>query len=429
MGHTDINIKELIKQQLLEQLTVEEEKLLEGEKIRYTEDEYELMVIEVLRGLGGQLPKGILQDWKPDVDAIIEKAKALKAEKEKVVKVQKEEKIYLAVAVAALLFFGLATLIYFALRQEVTYVLPAVNNSLHFANDGDIPSEESSCMLLVGKSTWIKVYPDHVGRIKQVGDLLISRTKEGVLKIERRAGNHEAPTIANLEIYTETRQQCVLETEDGTRIRMNAQTWVRYPIQKRDIAYIDLIGEAYVSTSDKPFIVGTVKGKVTSTSSDFVIKSVKESTKIVLNNGKLNLYAYSLKKSKRLHSPRDLGVLMADWLDKSSVPKDTLFRMEDMNFEMAKMWTRKVRTYENIPLRAFVEEMSRWEGFTIKRWDCLPKNKLITTSVHYQSAKEEVYSAIKDVGVLLYEERGMLSFCPEDKKNKIAMTERRKHHE
>ncbi|MCS3556948.1 MULTISPECIES: FecR domain-containing protein [unclassified Sphingobacterium] len=429
MGHTDINIKELIKKQLLEQLTVEEEKLLEREKIRYTEDEYELMVIEVLRELGGQLPKGILQDWQPDVDAIIEKAKALKAEKEKVVKVQKEEKIYLAVAVAALLFFGLATLIYFALRQEVTYVLPAGNNSLHFANDGDIPSEESSCMLLVGKSTWIKVYPDHVGRIKQIGDLLISRTKEGVLKIERRAGNHEAPTIANLEIHTEARQQCVLETEDGTRIRMNAQTWVRYPIQKRDTSYIDLIGEAYVVTSEKTFIVGTVKGKVTATASDFVIKAVKESTKIVLNNGKLDLYAYSLKKSKTMYCPGDLGVLVATKSAKSNVPKDTLFRMENMDFEIAKMWTRKVRIYKNIPLRAFVEEMSRWEGFTIKRWDCVPKNKLVTASVHYRSDKQEVYSTIRDAGVLLYEERGMLSFCPEDKKNKIAMTERRKYHE
>lgn len=429
MGYTDINIKELIKKQLLEQLTVEEEKLLEREKIRYTEDEYELMVIEVLRGLGGQLPKGILQDWQPDVDAIIEKAKALKAEKEKVVKVKKEEKIYWAVAVAALLFFGLATLIYFALRQEVTYVLPAGNNSLHFANDGDIPSEESSCMLLVGKSTWIKVYPDHVGRIKQVGDLLISRTKEGVLKIERTVGNHEAPKIANLEIHTEARQQCVLETEDGTRIRMNAQTWVRYPIQKRDTSYIDLIGEAYVVTSEKTFIIGTVKGKVTATASDFVIKAEKESTKIVLNNGKLDLYAYSLKKSKKMYCPGDLGVLMATQSAKSSVPKDTLFHMENMDFEIAKMWTRKVRIYKNIPLRAFVEEMSRWEGFTIKRWDCVPKNKLVTASVHYRSDKQEVYSTIRDAGVLLYEERGMLSFCPEDKKNKIAMSERRKHHE
>lgn len=55
----------------------------------------------------------------------------------------------------------------------------------------------------------------------------------------------------------------------------------------------------------------------------------------------------------------------------------------------------------------------------------MPKNKLITASVHYQSNKEEVYSAINDAGVLLYEEKGMLSFCPEDEKNKVAMIGRR----
>jgi len=94
-----------------------------------------------------------------------------------------------------------------------------------------------------------------------------------------------------------------------------------------------------------------------------------------------------------------------------------------------KMWTRKVRTYKNMPLRAFVDDMSRWEGFTIKRWDCLPKNKFVTISVHYQSEKEEVYSAIRDAGVFLYEQKGMLSFCPEDEKNKVAMIERRKDNE
>ncbi|MEN5088848.1 hypothetical protein ABE426_20470 [Sphingobacterium faecium] len=100
-----------------------------------------------------------------------------------------------------------------------------------------------------------------------------------------------------------------------------------------------------------------------------------------------------------------------------------------MDFEIAKMWTRKVRTYKNLPLIVFVDEMSRWEGFTIKRWDCLPKNKLITASVHYRGKKEEVYSALSGAGVLLYEEKGMLSFCPKDGSNRVAVIQRRKHHE
>lgn len=62
----------------------------------------------------------------------------------------------------------------------------------------------------------------------------------------------------------------------------------------------------------------------------------------------------SLKKSETLYCPGDLGVMMAVRSDKSRVAKDTLFRMENMDFEMAKMWTRKVRIYKNIPLVAFV---------------------------------------------------------------------------
>jgi len=430
MEHSNINIELLIRKQLLEQISPEEEQLLEREKKRYSEDGYERMVVEVLRDLGGQLPKGILHDWQPDVDAIIEKAKALKAEKEKVVKVQKKEKISLVLTAAILFIFGVAAITYFLLKDEGEFILPLDASSLHVANDRDIPSEESSCMLLVGKSTWIKVDQDNVGTIQQVGDLLISRTKEGLLKMERSHGHgHEAPTIANLEIYTKARQQCVVEIEDGTRIRMNAQSWLSYPLEKRDTTSIGLSGEAYVVTSNNTLIVSTMKGKLTATASDFVIKSAKDYTKMILNNGKLDLYSYSLKKSETLYCPNDLGVLMVGRSDQSGSPVDTLFRVENMDFEMAKMWTRKVRTYKNVPLIVFVDEMSRWEGFTIKRWDCLPKNKLITASVHYRGKKEEVYSALSGAGVLLYEEKGMLSFCPEDGRNRVAVIQRRKHHE
>ncbi|WP_400260878.1 FecR domain-containing protein [Sphingobacterium sp. SG20118] len=419
MGHNNINIEDLIRKQLLEEISAEEVQLLEREKIKYSEDVYEQMVVEVLRELDGQLPKGILRDWQPDVEAIIKKAKALKPEEELTVKMPKDEKIFLVVAaaVAVIFFFGAVAINYFKVRDDVNYILPVGSNSLHFANDGDIPSEESSCMLLVGESTWIEVYPDDVGIIKQVGDLLISRTKEGLLKIERREGyGHEAPTIEHIEIYTKARQQCVLEIEDGTRIRLNAQTHLRYPLHKRDTSYVDLIGEAYVATSKNTLVVGTVKGKVTATASDFVIRANKDHTKLVLNNGALDLYSYSLRKSESLYCHGDLGVLKAERSHKSGLQIDTLFREVDMDFEMAKMWTRKVRSYKNISMQAFVEEMSRWEGFTIKRWDCLSQEKLVTVSVHYQSNREVVYSAIRHAGLILYEDRGRISFCPDDDK-------------
>lgn len=142
--------------------------------------------------------------------------------------------------------------------------------------------------------------------------------------------------------------------------------------------------------------------------------------------GKLVLYSYNLKKSEALNLPSDMGVLLVGRLNSFCFQVYILFIGPNMDIEIDKIQTRKVRIYKNIPLVAFVEEMSRLEGFTIKRWDCVT-NQLVTVAVYYQSAKEEVYSAINDFGVLLYEEKGIFSLCPEDEKNKIAMIERRKH--
>ncbi|NGF55819.1 hypothetical protein G5B00_04770 [Parapedobacter sp. SGR-10] len=96
--------------------------------------------------------------------------------------------------------------------------------------------------------------------------------------------------------------------------------------------------------------------------------------------------------------------------------RDTLIAAQGINFESAIVWTKVVRRYDNIPLRAFVEEMSRWEGFTIKDWRCIPEDKVVTAAVCYRNDREQVFAAIRNSGVQLWVKEQMLSFCPEDTK-------------
>lgn len=112
----------------------------------------------------------------------------------------------------------------------------------------------------------------------------------------------------------------------------------------------------------------------------------------------------------------DLGAIRTTRAGQTGVARDTLMFAQNIDFESAIMWTKVVRRYENIPLRAFVEEMSRWEGFTIKDWSCIPKDKVITVSVCYRNDRNQVYAVIRNAGVVLYEEKGIISFCPEDTK-------------
>ncbi|WP_333863996.1 hypothetical protein [Sphingobacterium sp.] len=51
----------------------------------------------------------------------------------------------------------------------------------------------------------------------------------------------------------------------------------------------------------------------------------------------------------------------------------------------------------------------------------MPCDKLISVSICYRSRPEEVFTGIRHAGVLLYEEKGMIRFCPEQKHDRVAI--------
>lgn len=420
MERDTIKVQELIKKQLLEIISPEEETDLKEKRSHYTEDEYDLMVVEVLRQLEGQLPKDPLEDWTPDYGEIKRRGEAIRR------KGQIKRYSKAGYAAALLLFVGAALLFLFYPHKKEDIMLHLEGQCLGVADDTEIPLIESSCLLLAADSTWIRIEQDTFGTLLQLGELAVNRTGEGLLRIQRKpmAGG-EKSALKSLNIYTAPRQQCVVELEDGTRVRMNAQSQLIYPLGKGDSTVVYIKGEAYVDANSRnkntPLIIATEKGKVMTSRADFLIRSDKNETKTMLNAGKITQYSYRLDKIQTLVSPGDFGFVGAKYAGKNQPPRDTMSYVANQDFKEAKMWTRKIRVYRNMPLRAFVDEMSRWEGFTIKRWECIPKDKQISAAICYQSGREEVYGAIRQAGVLLHEEKGMISFCPEDKRDRVAM--------
>src|SRR5690606_40607538 len=86
------------------------------------------------------------------------------------------------------------------------------------------------------------------------------------------------------------------------------------------------------------------------------------------------------------------------------------------NTDAILVWTKAVRKYKDVPLREFVAQMSFWYGFRVKDYTCLPADRRITTTVCYRKDREAVFAAIRESGVLLYESKGMISFCPDEAK-------------
>ena len=126
------------------------------------------------------------------------------------------------------------------------------------------------------------------------------------------------------------------------------------------------------------------------------------------------------KRWKALLSKGAQGVIGHFKNASTGAKKDSLLYTELVRTDDLLIWTRAVRGYEDVPLREFVQEMSRWYGFRVKDYRCLPLDKRITATVCYRKDQKAAFAAIRDAGVLLYENKGMISFCPDDVKVKSA---------
>jgi len=420
MDQDKIAIEELIRKQFLGGISNSEMADLEQRKSNYSEEEYDRIVVRILGELEGQLPQDALDDWMPDYEEIKYRGEAIRRQG----KIKRHSTF--GYAAALLLFIGGMLLYFFYPYKKEDAMLHLESPCLGIADDAEIPLIESSCLMLAADSTWVRAGQDTFGTIVQLGDLAVSRTREGLLRSQReQVQNSHISNLESLDIYTAPRQQCVVELEDGTRIRMNAQSQLSYPLRKGDSTVVHIKGEAYVDANNRykstPLIIGTEKGKVTVTRADFLIRTDTGNMKTMLNAGRMEVYSHDLHKVKSMVSPGDFVYVGTRYAGYNQHPRDTMGYVADQDFKEAKMWTRKIRVYKDVPLVVFVGEMSRWEGFTIKKWDCIPKDRHISVSICYQSGREEVYSAIRQAGVLLHEEKGMISFCPEDKRDRVAM--------
>ncbi|MGJ1417967.1 hypothetical protein [Sphingobacterium multivorum] len=72
---------------------------------------------------------------------------------------------------------------------------------LGVADDTEIPLIESSCLLLAADSTWIRVEQDTFGTLLQLGELAVTRTGEGLMRIQRKSMAGGETTLKSLLTY------------------------------------------------------------------------------------------------------------------------------------------------------------------------------------------------------------------------------------
>ncbi len=294
-----------------------------------------------------------------------------------------------------------------------------------WAADGEIPGSEFACTVHVDDSTSMVVSPGSQGRIGAIRNLEIRRQPDGTLSLSRIGNGLPADTAGMpvILIATHPYQQCSIALPDGTQLRLNAGSVLRYSLANlgRDTTSVWLQGQALVESPGKKgakptvnLILWTPDVELQVVSGTFTVLAERYQTRAVLLEGRLTMFSRWGDKREDLDFAGESVRMKRCCVDPKGREVTTEVEHGCLTRKQALAWTQMMREYENVPVREFVADMSRWHGFEVKNMDCIPDGPLVNAKVCYQASVGDVYAQLSMANVPMVERNGLVSFCKAD---------------
>lgn len=180
----------------------------------------------------------------------------------------------------------------------------------------------------------------------------------GVVQARVEAQPEQTATVW-LEKTTSWGQKLSFSLPDGSRVKLNAGSSLKYPQQfAADCRHVELVGEAFFEVTknkDKPFSItsGAVETTVLGTSFNVNAYTDQEAIAVSVLTGKVHVAATSGEVSLL---PHEQGVYQKR---KGKIVK------EKIDIEKVLYWKTGVLHFEDAPLEEVANALAKWYGVTI----------------------------------------------------------------
>jgi transmembrane sensor len=195
-------------------------------------------------------------------------------------------------------------------------------------------------------------------------------------------GKHAAPAINTLTTAKAETYQLLLS--DGSKVWLNSQSSIRYPVAfSDDVRKVEITGEAYFEVAPsiavlpngkrtkRPFIVSANGMEVEVLGTHFNINSYSDEAaiKTTLLEGKVRIHA-AATNAQAVLNPGEQAIIRHGQDDKISVDKEI-----DVDAEVA--WRFGFFNFNNVDLKTMMRQLERWYDVEVEYQGEVPEIKFL----------------------------------------------------
>ena len=276
------------------------------------------------------------------------------------------------------------------------------------ADDAEIPTGNYSCKIILANGYSLQIDSSYQGMVATEGNMDILRSASGEMVFRYNADDpkmHRGKDLFNL-VSTAPGAQCRIALPDGSRIRLNASSSIRFPLDySAGSGRVELNGEAFFEIPqgiDTPFLatVGNTRLKVTGT--EFNINSYNGNlvTTVIKGSLEINHFGRSV-----LLQPGEQAIVFHRKRGRYTL--DTLIKFGEADMKAVLSWGRTLHIYRRTDLKDFLIQIGRWYNLEIININAIPKGYL-SGSYCYDTPLDELLDILRKKGIRLKKEGSRL---------------------
>ena len=371
----------------------------------YDDEELVAMTGVILAGMQPAVAGEELDTWEPPVEQISRRLR-----KVRVLKIRE-----LIVA-----FFKRMTTLLIVIVAIIALTRIRHKNSMllcgGLAEDNETPAGIYPCKLAISNNEVMWIDSSYRGIVAVQGNTTLLRTDRGVLEYKTHSSTGNVSDSLQYNTITTTKGQYNLILPDGSKVRLNAGSSIRFPVAfLRDKRIVEIEGEALlevVPDNDAPFFTLIKNVKHTAikvTGSGFNIKTyahgayttvIQGSLEIKSNTGSVVLQKGGtafIRANRQKPGSMDSSIIVLNKVDTAA----------------AVSWRKVMHVYNNTPMKEFVTDMGRMYNLEIVNLDCV-SHGAISARICYTTPVEEILKIFRETGLRYVLEGGRIIFCKPD---------------